>query len=637
MSYLISNLMFSLIATFLMGLLFGWFFWGRLKNKIAAVEMDWRHRYLKLDSDYQSLATNFSELELDFNNKTTRVSELNTEKNTLAGKLSATSSATQETDKEVEELKNQLGQITARCHITSKELDARKQELETLRSMPDEVSELKTLLGKATQRYNNNGLELNNANEEIFALQAKSEETNKRAVSVNKELDHLRTKLLKRDKEFEMQVVSFANLKNELNTSNKKLSETKSKLDSQNNQTTLENSSLKERDEKILALQNQLLTVSKQSEASNAELLDAKKHIPALNNEIVSLRERTLSLEGTIKQRDSSINALEGEINRLASEFPPLRDELDARSSLTDDLKQQAHVSLQQVSGLKSTISARDAHIRELEILIKEAQKTILKPTNQTALKNGNGHHSSKTTNGNGKTNGNGNVVHINGTSKMNGNGKAHHNGSAKPNGVDAKNQTIQKPAKRKIKSYGLKKPTRKPDDLMLISGIGEVLEKTLHKCGIYYFEQIAGFTRKDVAAVDDMLNFKGRIDRDDWIKQSRSLMRSNKKNTATNNKASQKQTTTRSRSAKMKPLGMKRPAGELDDLQLINGVGPTLERKLHRLGIYHYEQIAHLTTDDIELIDSKLKTYKGRVKRDKWPMQARRLHKEFYVSAVSK
>ena len=77
----------------------------------------------------------------------------------------------------------------------------------------------------------------------------------------------------------------------------------------------------------------------------------------------------------------------------------------------------------------------------------------------------------------------------------------------------------------------------------------------------------------------------------------------------------------------------MKRPSGQLDDLQLINGVGPTLEKKLHRLGIYHFEQIAQLTAEDIALIDSKLKTYKGRVKRDKWPMQARKLHKEFYAS----
>ena len=266
---------------------------------------------------------------------------------------------------------------------------------------------------------------------------------------------------------------------------------------------------------------------------------------------------------------------------------------------------------------------------------MKDAQKAILKPTNSTAVKNGNGNDAT-----------NNNVIHINGMSKTNGNGasKSNGNGASKPNGTTRTNSSakpgaliakaVAKTAKNKIKLYGLKKPTRKPDDLKLIAGIGETLEKTLHKCGIYYFEKIAGFNLKDINTVDKLLNFRGRIDRDDWIKQARALIRNNKSITTATKKTSQKRTPPRvNRKPKMKPLGMKRPTGELDDLQLSNGVGPTLERKLHRLGIYHYEQIAHLTAEDIELIDSKLKTYKGRVKRDKWPMQARRLHKEFYVA----
>ena len=216
------------------------------------------------------------------------------------------------------------------------------------------------------------------------------------------------------------------------------------------------------------------------------------------------------------------------------------------------------------------------------------------------------------------------NIIHING----NGKNKSQTNGSTRTTLVKNTTSLSNKrkndtPTKQKIKSYGLKKPTRKPDDLKLISGIGVVLEKTLHKFGIFYFEQIAGFTRKDVAAVDDMLNFKGRIDRDEWIKQAKVFMRGGT--------YTRKKTTHKPSKRRIKPLGMKRPTGELDDLQLINGVGPKLERKLHRLGVYHFEQIAEFTAEDIELIDSKLKTYKGRVKRDKWPKQARKLHKEYH------
>ncbi len=638
MTYLISNIVFTLVATLMLGLVIGWLIWGRLKTRLQSVETDWRNRYLSLDSEYQSVIKDFNEVELALKDRIEHISTINNERNELAKNLNAVTNLNNETDHEIEELKNQLGQTTARCHVTSKELDTCKQELELLRRAPNEITELKKLLGQATQRYNNNGLELKNKSEELAALQNQFDETSEHTVSIDKELEHMRAQLLERDKEYENQVLSSANLQNELHDANEMLKIVQTELDSRDNN-VIGHVQLKERDEKILVLENQISLVGKQYEDAQAELLDAKKHIPALNNEINSLRERIPSLESSLKQRDSSIEALEGEVSRLAKQFPPLRDELETRSLQAGELKQQMHTLEQRIPAFKSTIAARDAHIRELEVFMKDAQKAILKPSKQTTIKNGNGY-----SNGNGHSNGktaneknavNGNVVHINGAAKTNGNGAIHNNGKTKQNG-SAKLATLNgkaatKTSKHNIKPYGLKKPTRKPDDLKLISGIGETLEKTLHKCGIFYFEQIASFNLKDVKTVDELLNFRGRIDRDDWIKQARVLMRQNstKNSNATSKKASQRS----SRKSKMKPLGMKRPTGELDDLQLINGVGPTLERKLHRLGIYHFEQIAHLTAEDIKLIDSKLKTYKGRVKRDKWPMQARRLHKEFHAS----
>lgn len=66
--------------------------------------------------------------------------------------------------------------------------------------------------------------------------------------------------------------------------------------------------------------------------------------------------------------------------------------------------------------------------------------------------------------------------------------------------------------------------PAGEPDDLKKISGVGKVLEGKLNALGITKFEQIAAFTADDVAKVDDLLNFKGRIDRDDWIAQATAL-----------------------------------------------------------------------------------------------------------------
>ena len=66
--------------------------------------------------------------------------------------------------------------------------------------------------------------------------------------------------------------------------------------------------------------------------------------------------------------------------------------------------------------------------------------------------------------------------------------------------------------------------PAGAPDDLKKISGVGPVIEKKLHALGITQYEQVAAFTADDIANVDDALAFKGRIERDDWLAQAKTL-----------------------------------------------------------------------------------------------------------------
>jgi len=61
-------------------------------------------------------------------------------------------------------------------------------------------------------------------------------------------------------------------------------------------------------------------------------------------------------------------------------------------------------------------------------------------------------------------------------------------------------------------------------DDLKLISGVGPVLEGKLNDLGIYNFSQIAAFTEDEIAMVDERLSFKGRIEREDWLGQAKTL-----------------------------------------------------------------------------------------------------------------
>ena len=69
-----------------------------------------------------------------------------------------------------------------------------------------------------------------------------------------------------------------------------------------------------------------------------------------------------------------------------------------------------------------------------------------------------------------------------------------------------------------------LSAPMGAADDLKAITGVGPVLEAKLHELGVYHFWQIAAWSDAEVAWVDGFLNFKGRIARDGWIDQAKTL-----------------------------------------------------------------------------------------------------------------
>lgn len=63
-------------------------------------------------------------------------------------------------------------------------------------------------------------------------------------------------------------------------------------------------------------------------------------------------------------------------------------------------------------------------------------------------------------------------------------------------------------------------------DDLSKISGVGPVIVGKLEVMGITTFQQIADFTAEDIERVDAELNFKGRIERDEWVKQATEFLK---------------------------------------------------------------------------------------------------------------
>lgn len=77
------------------------------------------------------------------------------------------------------------------------------------------------------------------------------------------------------------------------------------------------------------------------------------------------------------------------------------------------------------------------------------------------------------------------------------------------------------------------------------------------------------------------------------------------------------------------KPL-YKAPA-EKDDLKLIKGIGPKMEKMLYSLGITSFQQIAEFKSDDIERVSEALDAFPGRIERDDWVGGAKKHYLEKY------
>jgi predicted flap endonuclease-1-like 5' DNA nuclease/uncharacterized protein YoxC len=62
------------------------------------------------------------------------------------------------------------------------------------------------------------------------------------------------------------------------------------------------------------------------------------------------------------------------------------------------------------------------------------------------------------------------------------------------------------------------------------------------------------------------------------------------------------------------------------DNLKLIKGVGPAIEKTLNEMGILRFSQIAEMSEYDIDRIANRLKGFRSRIHREDWMGQAREL-----------
>ena len=200
-------------------------------------------------------------------------------------------------------------------------------------------------------------------------------------------------------------------------------------------------------------------------------------------------------------------------------------------------------------------------------------------------------------------------------------------------------------PAKReagKARAKAARKTTRKPaakakvaaaaegglpDNLKRMRGIGPQNEGRLNAMGVETFAQIAAWTKKDQREMGERLSFPGRIEREEWVKQAKQLAKG--KGTEFSARADAGRVKTSSGAAVASAPGTKPPTldaardGKPDNLTLIDGVGNAIERKLFKLGIFHFDQVAAWSEDEGVWVGNEI-GFPGRVARENWIGEAR-------------
>jgi predicted flap endonuclease-1-like 5' DNA nuclease len=211
------------------------------------------------------------------------------------------------------------------------------------------------------------------------------------------------------------------------------------------------------------------------------------------------------------------------------------------------------------------------------------------------------------------------------------------------------------------------------PDDLKQIRGVGPALERFLHKRGVFWFSQVATWNQADIDKFEFLLpNFGGRIQRENWVRsaqvehykkyeqwlgdgeppsESPDVRTQSVETQAVSSRVGEKGDETQVETAAEKMVVQNENAavetisersGDLDqagavelqdegqvgrelpdDLKQIRGVGPALERFLHKRGVVSFRQVATWSQADIDKFEFLLPNFGGRIQREHWVYSA--------------
>jgi predicted flap endonuclease-1-like 5' DNA nuclease len=181
----------------------------------------------------------------------------------------------------------------------------------------------------------------------------------------------------------------------------------------------------------------------------------------------------------------------------------------------------------------------------------------------------------------------------------------------------------------------GLSAPRRgQPDDLTQIYGIDPEVQAKLNALGLYHVDQIAALQPGQRRWLFRQLGHAGRFPSWWW------RWRFDAEQILAGNSPASKSPASRPAEPVplapdlppveaapgdgVKPTGLAAPiGGKADDLKRIKGIGKQNEGRLHGLGIWHFDQIAQWSAEEVKWVGAFL-AFPGRIEREDWVGQAK-------------
>jgi len=116
----------------------------------------------------------------------------------------------------------------------------------------------------------------------------------------------------------------------------------------------------------------------------------------------------------------------------------------------------------------------------------------------------------------------------------------------------------------------------------------------------------------------------RGKVSISATNKKAKSKQSVSKKKTANKKRVTRKSV---SRKNSSRPIAKKvKRRSKPDDLKKIHGIGPVLEKLLHKNGITRFEQLAKLDRKGVDALSAKLGSFSNRIRSDGWVKSAAKL-----------